>query len=157
MVERAVGGLTALNWHAVRLYRVSFWLWQHNRRSLATVVAAVNRILTGVEIPPSAVFGEGLVIMHGGGIVVHWDVQCGRNCTLYQQVTLGSVTTEGRPPRLGDGVTVFPGARVLGDIELGDRVSVTANSVVLEDVPAGTTVAGIPARPIAKRRSAALV
>ncbi len=84
--------------------------------------------------------------MHGNGIVVHPRTRAGRDCVLYQQVTLGSRSTHGAPPVLGDRVQIFPGAKVLGDIYIGDGAQVGANAVVISDVPAGATAVGVPAR-----------
>jgi serine O-acetyltransferase len=143
-IERAARHLAAVNWHAIRLYRLSHRLWQSDHHTLAALVSAANRVLTGVEIPPDAAFGEGLMIMHGNGIVVHHRTQAGRNCTLYQQVTIGSRSTEGAPPVLGDDVTVFPGAKLLGAITIGDGAKIGANALVVRDVPAGATVRTTP-------------
>jgi serine O-acetyltransferase len=132
--QRIAGHIGAVNWHALRLYRLSRRLHENGHVALALLVAAVNRVLTGVEIPPTAQFGKGLVIVHGHGIVVHHATRAGENCTLYQQATIGSRSVEGLPPVLGDGVTLFPGAKVLGDITIGDGASVGANAVVIEDL-----------------------
>jgi serine O-acetyltransferase len=140
------GHAAALNWHAVRLYRVSRKLHGAGYGATASLVAAFNRVLTGVEIPPTADFGKGLTIMHGVGIVVHHATRAGRDCTLYQGVTLGSTSVGGLPPTLGDGVTVFPGAKVLGPITLGDGCQVGANAVVLADVPPRGVAVGVAAR-----------
>jgi len=136
--ERVAGHVGALNWHAVRLYRLSRRLWESDHRALALLVAAANRVLTGVEIPPTAQFGDGLVIMHGHGIVVHRGTRGGRNCVLYQQVTIGDRGAD--PPTLGDGVVLYPGARVLGAISIGDGAAIGANAVVINDVSAGSVV-----------------
>src|SRR4051812_21309791 len=87
--DLVAGHVGAVNWHAVRLYRLSRRLWLANRPAPAVIVATVNRVVTGVEIPPSASFGPGLVIMHGVGIVVHPRTRAGRDCTLYQHTTIG--------------------------------------------------------------------
>lgn len=152
ITERAAGHVGAINWHAVRLYRLSRRLWLGERRAAALLVAAVNRVLTGVEIAPQAAFGEGLVIMHGCGIVVHPRVRVGRDCTLYQGVTLGSTSVDGDPPTLEHGVTVFPGAKVLGAVTVGDGATIGANAVVLCDVPADATAVGVPARIMPRQR-----
>jgi serine O-acetyltransferase len=144
--ERVAGHVGALNWHAVRLYRLSHRLHESGHKGCATLVVAANRVLTGVDIPASARFGEGLVIMHGHGIVVHHATRAGRECTLYQQVTIGSTSAHGEPPTLGEGVTVFPGAKVLGPITVGDRATIGANAVVIRDVPPQRTAVGVPAR-----------
>ncbi len=138
--ERAAVHIGALNWHAVRLYRLSRRLWLSDHHALALLVEAANRVLTGVEIPPTAEFGDGLVIMHGQGIVVHPLTRAGRDCVLYQQVTIGSRSVHGAPPTLGDGVMLFPGARVLGDITLGNGAIIGANAVVVSDVKPSSVV-----------------
>jgi len=114
---------------------------------LALITAAANRVLTGVEIPPTVEFGDGLIIMHGHGIVVHPQARAGRDCVLYHQVTIGSRTLNGAPPTLGDGVVLFPGARVLGDIRIGDRAIIGANAVVISDVDPGSVVTAQAAQP----------
>jgi serine O-acetyltransferase len=82
--------------------------------------------------------------------VMHRDVVIGVNCMVMQQVTIGQLATGG-VPRVGDGVYVGAGAKVLGPVELGDGAAVGANAVVLHDVPPRTTVVGIPARPVRSR------
>lgn len=149
--ETIAGHVGAFNWHALRLYRLSRRLWLREHRASALLLTALNRALTGVEIPPSAQFGEGLIVMHGCGIVVHPRVRGGRDCTLYQGVTLGSTSVDGDPPTLGDGVTIFPGAKVLGAVTIGDRAIIGANAVVLCDVPAEATAVGVPARIMPRR------
>jgi serine O-acetyltransferase len=136
--------LSAVNWHAIRFYRLASRLYQAGHPSLARLVAALNRVLTGVEIQPGAHFGDGLSIKHGVGIVVDGNVRTGHNCTIYQQVTLGIRGEEA--PTIGDDVTLFPGCRVVGGITIGDGAKIGANAVVLKDVPPGATAVGIPAR-----------
>jgi len=135
-----------VNWHAERIYRLSARLNRSGHHAAATVVAALNRVLTGVEIAPSADFGPGLVIMHGSGIVVSGGVVSGRDRSIYQQVTLGKDGKSHGVPTLGDRVVIFAGAKVLGGVTIGDDATVGANSVVLQDVPAGRVAVGIPAR-----------
>ncbi len=139
--------LTEINWHAVRLYRLAHRLHLAGRDGPARVVAAFNRVLTGVEIGVGAEIGAGLVIRHGNGIVIDPQARVGIGCVLYQQVTLG-VRGPGSPgvPVLGDGVVVFAGAKVLGPIAIGDGAKIGANAVVLDDVPAGAVAVGVPAR-----------
>lgn len=144
-----MGGLCAINWHAVRLYRVADALHRRGHGGLAMAVAAANRILTGVDIAVGARIGPELVIMHGQGIAIHPDAVVGTHCTLYQQVTIGSLRGQEpgeSAPKLGDRVTVFAGAKVLGGIEVGDGATIGANSVVLIDVPPGCVAVGVPAR-----------
>jgi serine O-acetyltransferase len=136
--------IAAVDWHAYRLYRLSHWLWLRGHRASAGLVAAISRMLTGVDIGPGADFGPGLVIRHGHGLVVAPSVRAGRDCALYQGVTLatrpGGVPPRDGAPTLGDRVTIFPGATVLGAITVGDGARIGANAVVIHDVPAGATV-----------------
>jgi serine O-acetyltransferase len=113
--------------------------------------------LTGIDISAHAHIGPGLYIPHGGYIVVG-PVRAGKNCNFYQGVTLGkSVSTLDNPhfkslvPTLGDGVWVFPGAVIVGDVTVGDDAAVSANSLVVRDVPPGGVVMGVPARLVSRR------
>lgn len=129
-----------------------------HRRGLLNGVArriAVARhcfwsIVTGADIPLGVQIGGGLILPHPNGVVVHPAAIIGNNCILFQQVTLG--TREGRGlPRLGDGVDVGPGAKILGGVIIGDYAVIGANAVVIHDVAPGDIVAGIPAKPVGKR------
>lgn len=91
--------------------------------------------------------GRGLLFMHFGGIVVSKDAVIGNNVTIYQGVTIGK-SGDDRAPVIGDGCTIFAGAKVIGHITLGKNVTVGANAVVLQDCPDNAVVAGIPARVI---------
>lgn len=99
---------------------------------------------TGTDIPLNSRIAGGLLLPHPNGIVVHPESEIGPNCLLFQQVTLGSLATGA--PTLGGNVMVGAGAKLLGGITVGDNARIGANAVVLEDVPAGATVVGIPAR-----------
>lgn len=101
-------------------------------------------VATGADIPLNSRIAGGLLLPHPNGVVVHPASDIGPNCLLFQQVTLGS--RAGRAPRLGGNVVVGAGAKLLGDIRIGDHARIGANAVVLEDVPAGATSVGIPAR-----------
>ncbi len=104
--------------------------------------------VTGVEIHPAATIGRRLVIDHGTGIVVGATTEIGDDCLLYQCVTLGGtgISNGKRHPTLGNNVMVGSGAKILGPIRIGDHVRVAANAVVLQDVPANSTVVGVPGR-----------
>jgi serine O-acetyltransferase len=133
---------------AVWLYRAADLLHRHNRATSAYVVAAVNRILSGVEIEPGAAFGHGLLIF-GSGTVVNHEVRVGSNCRLLEQVTLGvNNRARGGSPVLGDRVVVLAGAKILGAVTIGDDAVIGANAVVLCDVPTGAKAVGVPARVI---------
>jgi len=134
--------------HALLFYHVSHWLWQSGFRLLGRFVSHVGRIVTGIEIHPGAQIGEGLFIDHGMGVVIGETTQIGKNCTIYQGVTLGGVSLkkEKRHPSLEDNVVVGVGARVLGPHVIGAGSRIGASSVVISDVPPGCTVVGVPAR-----------
>lgn len=110
-----------------------------------------NRLMnrTGVEIGDGCVIGENLKIEHYNGIVIGKKTVMGNNCTLYQQVTIGKKNNE--YPKIGDNVVIYPGAKILGGIHIGDGAVIGANAVVLKDVESKTTVAGCPAKVINSR------
>ncbi len=138
--------------HAVASYRLAHWLWAHRFKLVARWLAHVARWLTGIEIHPGASIGKRFFIDHGMGVVIGETADIGDDCFLYQAVTLGGTSLEPgkRHPTLEDGVIIGAGAKVLGPITLGKNARVGANAVVVRDVPAGTTVVGIPAREAGK-------
>ena len=113
-------------------------------RRLAVLRHRFWSIVTGAEIPLNCRISGGLMIPHPNGIVIHPDSEIGPNCFILQQVTLAS--NPGGAPRLGGNVLVGSGAKLLGDISIGDNARIGANAVVLQDVPAGATAVGVPAR-----------
>ena len=125
-----------------------FCLWEHGHRSLARVLSQVTRHITGVEIHPAAQIGKHFFIDHAMGVVIGETTIVGDNCVLYQGVTLGGTGNETgkRHPTLGNNVTVGTGAKVLGNIHIGDNVKIGGNSVVVKDVPDNCTVVGVPGR-----------
>lgn len=139
--------------HAIMAYRLSHRLWKTNLRLLARILSHLAKIMTGVEIHPGATIGKRVFIDHATGVVIGETAEIGDDVTLYQGVTLGgtSLTKGKRHPILGNGVIVGSGAQVLGPISVGDNARIGANAVVLSDVPADTTVVGIPARQVVER------
>ncbi len=133
---------------ALLLYRLSSYMWHLGFKFLARSIAEFSRFLTGIEIHPGAKIGRGLVIDHGMGIVIGETAVIGDDCLLYHGVTLGATKNlrAKRHPTLGTGVVVGAGAKILGDITIGDRAKIGSNAVVLRDVPPGATALGIPAR-----------
>lgn len=144
--------------HALLFHRVSHWLWRKNWRFGARFLAFVGRFFSNVDIHPGAQIGARFFIDHGAGVVIGETAVIGDDVTLYHGVTLGGTSwNKGkRHPTLGDGVMVGAGAKVLGNITLGDGVRVGANSVVVEDVPGGCTVVGIPGKVVHLREAGQL-
>ena len=134
--------------HAKWMHAPEHWLWEHGAKSLARVLSQITRFFTGVEIHPAAQLGRRLFIDHAMGVVIGETTIVGDDCVLYQGVTLGGTGNEcgKRHPTLGDGVVVGSGAKVLGNITIGDHVRIGGNSVVVKDVPADCTVVGVPGR-----------
>jgi len=143
--------------HSMLFYRVAHWLWSRNWLVLGRFVSHLGRLMTGIEIHPGAKIGRRLFIDHGMGVVIGETAEIGDDVTLYQGVTLGgtSLHHEKRHPTLGDGVIVGSGAQILGGFTVGRDARVGANAVVVAEVPPGTTVVGIPAKPVGAPRPAA--
>lgn len=141
--------LTYSGMHAVWIYRIAHVLWKLRLKLLARFISQFAKFLTGVEIHPAAVIGKNLVIDHGNGVVIGETAVIGNDVLIYHQVTLGGTGNETgtkRHPTICDGAMIATGAKILGDIHVGNRAKVGANAVVLKDVPAGATAVGIPAR-----------
>ena len=102
-------------------------------------------VVSGADIPLNSRIGGGLLIPHPNGIVIHPDAEIGVNCLIFQQVTIGGGT-----PKIGTHVDIGAGAKVLGNITIGDSVLIGANSVVIHSVESGMVVAGVPAKVIRK-------
>ena len=136
--------------HAVLWHRLSSALWRRGLRLPARFSAHVGRFLTGIEIHPAARIGRRLIIDHGMGVVIGETAEIGDDVYLYHQVTLGGTSSERgkRHPTVGNGVIVGAGAKILGNITVGDNARVGANAVVVQAVDANQTVVGIPARPV---------
>ena len=137
--------------HAILLHRIAHRLYKARLFVLARLLSHLSRLLTGIEIHPGATIGRRFFIDHGMGVVIGETTAIGDDVLLYQGVTLGG-TGHGkgrRHPTLGDHVVVGSGAKVLGNIELGEWVKVGAGSVVVKPVPAHATVVGIPGRVVA--------
>ena len=136
--------------HAIWAYRFTHHLWQKpGGRPAARLLSTAVRGITGVEIHPGAQIGRRFFIDHGMGVVIGATAVVGDDVMLYHGVTLGGRTWQRgvkRHPTLGDRVTIGAGARVLGDIEIGDDVQIGANSVVVKAVPAGAVATGVPAQ-----------
>ena len=135
---------------AISCHRFVHWLYRLKLPFLPRFIASLNRFFTGIEIHPGATIGKGLFIDHGTGVVIGETAIVGDGVVIYQGVTLGGTGKETgkRHPTLGNNVLVGAGAKILGNIKIGDRVRIGAGSVVLRDIPSDCTVVGIPGRVI---------
>ncbi|SNX69041.1 serine O-acetyltransferase [Cereibacter ovatus] len=135
-------------YQAVQAYRVGHWLWTTGRQDLAYFVQMRVSEVFGVDIHPAARIGRGIMIDHAHSIVIGETAVVGDNVSMLHSVTLGGTgKADGdRHPKIGNGVMIGAGAKVLGNIHVGHCSRIAAGSVVLHDVPPCTTVAGVPAR-----------
>ncbi len=140
--------LTYSGLHAIIFYKIAHSLWALKIPFFPRFISQFARFLTGIEIHPGAKIGEGLFIDHGMGVVIGETSVIGNNVTLFQGATLGGTGKEKgkRHPALGNNVVVGAGARILGNITIGDNVNIGANAVVIRDVPSYSTVVGVPGR-----------
>lgn len=141
--------------HALLVHRVSHRLWNTGFKWLARWLSTLMRWLTGIEIHPGAQIGRRFFIDHGMGVVIGETAEIGDDCTLYHGVTLGGTSWQKgkRHPTLGNDVVVGAGAKVLGPITIGADSRIGSNAVVVKDVPAGSTVVGVPGRVVSASQS----
>jgi serine O-acetyltransferase len=139
--------------HALWLHRLAHFLWWHKLRFLAHFVSHVSRFLTGIEIHPGAKIGSRFFIDHGAGVVIGETAEVGDDVLMYQGVVLGGTTLrkEKRHPTVGNSVVMGTGAVALGAITIGNGARIGSGSVVIESVPPGATVVGIPGRIVEDR------
>ncbi len=132
---------------ALQAWRVSNWLWAHDRTDLALLLQSLSSDSLQVSIHPSASIGTSVFLDHATGIIVGAYVVIGDEVTILQDVTIGrKQALPGRAPRIGRGVLLSAGVTILGDVSIGDFAKIGAGSVVENDVPAGCTAVGVPAR-----------
>lgn len=133
---------------AVQSYRLGHWLYQNDRRDLAYFIQMRTSEMFGVDIHPAAKIGRGIMIDHAHSIVIGETAVVGDNVSMLHSVTLGGTgkDDDDRHPKIGNGVLIGAGAKVLGNITVGHCSRIAAGSVVLEAVPPMKTVAGVPAR-----------
>ncbi len=135
---------------ALQAYRMAHWLWGQGRRDLAYFVQMRCSECFGVDIHPAATIGTGVMIDHAHSIVIGETASVGNDVSMLHSVTLGGTGKQDgdRHPKIGDGVLIGAGAKVLGNIRIGHHSRIAAGSVVLHEVPSCKTVAGVPARVI---------
>jgi serine O-acetyltransferase len=132
---------------ALQTHRVAHWLWTQGRETLAFYLQSRVSEQFGVDIHPATKVGSGVFLDHGSGIVIGETAVIGDDVSIMQGVTLGGVSTDpgDRHPKIGKGVLLSVGAKVLGNIKIGDYAKVAAGAVVLKEVPPGCTAVGVPA------------
>ena len=144
--------------HAIWFQRLANWFWTRNHLFTGRFFSALSRLLTGIEIHPGATIGKRVFIDHGMGVVIGETAEVGDDVLIYQGVVLGGTSLEKkkRHPTIGSGVVIGSGAKIIGDIKIGDCSKVGAGSVVLKSVPNGATVVGIPGRNVKEKRKCAI-
>jgi serine O-acetyltransferase len=151
--------LTPLLWfkgfQAVQIHRVAHWLWAHGRIHLARHLQSRSAEVFAIDIHPAARLGRGILIDHGTGVVIGETSVVEDDVSILQEVTLGGTGKAGgdRHPKIRRGVLIGAGAKILGNIEIGEGAKVGAGSIVLDPVEPFTTVAGVPARPVGARHT----
>ncbi|WAJ30756.1 serine O-acetyltransferase [Antarcticirhabdus aurantiaca] len=134
--------------HAIQTHRLAHWLWNEGRRDFALYLQSRSSAVFQTDIHPAAPMGRGIFLDHATGLVVGFTARIGDNVSILQDVTLGGTGKEfgDRHPKIGSGVLIGAGAKILGNIVIGDCSKIASGSVVLKPVPPYTTVAGIPAK-----------
>ncbi|MBD2247109.1 serine O-acetyltransferase [Nostoc sp. FACHB-888] len=144
--------------HALCLHRLAHWLHGRGVGFIPRLISHLGRFLTGIEIHPGAKIGQGVFIDHGMGVVIGETAIVGDYTLIYQGVTLGGTGKESgkRHPTVGKNAVIGAGAKVLGNLQIGDRVRIGAGSIVLRDIPSDCTVVGVPGRIISRNQNASL-
>ena len=141
--------------HAVIRHKISHFLYKKKIIFLARLISQISRFFTGIEIHPGAQIEKHLFMDHGMGIVIGETSIIGENVTIYHGVTLGGVSLDKgkRHPTIGNNVIIGAGAKVLGNITIGDNSKIGANSVILKDIPKDSVAVGVPGKIITKSSS----
>lgn len=140
--------------HALWAHRVNHWLWRHGAYFPARGLSQAARWATGIEIHPAARIGDGVFIDHGAGVVIGETAEVGNDVTIYHGVTLGGTTLEHgkRHPTIGHRVTIGAGAKLLGNLTVGDDSQIGANAVLVRSVGDSSVVVGVPGQVISSSR-----
>ena len=147
LAGRIIQFVSLMTW--VREFRNVFYF---RTGKAALLLSILCRPLASLEIFSRIKIGPGLFVVHGNGTFVMAD-RIGDNCRIYQQVTIGNVdVAEGGRPIIGNNVIIYAGAKIVGGVKIGDNVTIAANSLVIKDVPANSTVMGVPAVTVWKKQ-----
>lgn len=139
---------SAFEWAPGRQVLAAIRAYQAHKAPILLKKLAVARhrfwsAVAGCDIPINARIGPGLVMPHPNGIVIHPDAHIGRDCAIFQQVTIGGTPTRDGVPEIGNNVEIGAGAKILGPVKVGDWALIGANAIVTDDVPRGATVVGV--------------
>jgi serine O-acetyltransferase len=145
--------------YALLMHKVSHFLWRHSFKLLARINSTLARFLTGIEIHPGAQIGKRVFIDHGMGIVIGETTIVGDDVLIYQGVILGGTTTQKtkRHPTVEKGVVIGAGAKVMGNITIGEYSKIGTGAVVLKDVPPESTCVGVPGRIVKSKNKSHVV
>jgi serine O-acetyltransferase len=143
---------------AIWFHRLASWFWNHKLLFLGRFTSALGRFFSGIEIHPAAKIGRRVFIDHGMGVVIGETAEVGSDVLIYQGVVLGGTALERkkRHPTVGDGVVIGSGAKIIGNITIGNCSKIGAGSVILKPVPDGATAVGIPGRIVQEDRKCAI-
>lgn len=135
--------------NAIKLYRLGNFFYRKKLKPLAKLVDMLVFLIYNSYIPSSCSIGKGSRFAYKGiGVVIHARSTIGENCLIGQNITIGGKDGDAEPPRIGDGVYIAAGARIIGDISIGDNCKIGANAVVNKTFPANSVLAGVPAKKI---------
>jgi len=139
--------------HAIQMHRLAHYMWLNGHFLSARFFSHINRFITGIEIHPGAKIGRRFFIDHGMGVVIGETTEISDDVTIYHGVTLGGTSwkKEKRHPTVKNNVVIGTGAKILGPVVIGENSRVGSGSVVVRDVPANSTVVGIPAKSVHKQ------
>jgi len=130
-----------------KVYDVYHWLWKHHMSFLSKFVWKLSYIVFSSSIPPTVILEDGVNFGHTMGIVIHQNCRVGKNTMIYQNVTIGRRNGDlEESPSIGENCIIGAGACILGGVRIGNNVKIGANAVVIEDIPDGCTVVGIPGK-----------
>lgn len=134
-----------------KIYKKSNRLMKKNKRYRALFYRYKILKRYNCIISPNAEIGENLALPHPMGVIIGFDAKIGKNCTIYQQVTIGQKNQ--KFPTIGDNVTIYAGAKIIGDVKVGDNVVIGANAVVINHIPDNCIAVGVPAKIIEKEKN----